>query len=187
LKFLRKINRETPKDKTLHFIANNDATHKHPAVQEWLTRHPRLKMHFTPASASWLNMVQRCFRDITVNRLRRGVFTSVPELIAAIDKYVAHHNTKPKPFIWTKSTARACREGLGLIGAGMASRPPSAERRVNASRAINGGEEQDKHACSPDRRGVVATDSQGSPGAHAPRNPSRGRLVAWPGRVSRLN
>jgi transposase len=103
LKFLRQIDRETPKGKTLHLIADNYATHKHPAVQEWLAKHPRLSMHFTPTSASWLNMVERFFRDISENRLRRGVFTSVPELVAAIDEYVAHHNTNPKPFIWTKS------------------------------------------------------------------------------------
>ena len=103
LKFLRKIDRETPKDKTLHLIADNYATHKHPVVQEWLAQHPRFNMHFTPTSASWLNMVERFFRDISENRLRRGVFTSVPELVAAIDEYVAHHNTDPKPFIWTKS------------------------------------------------------------------------------------
>jgi transposase len=103
LKFLRKIDRETPKDKTLHLIADNYATHKHPVVQDWLAKHPRFNMHFTPTSASWLNMVERFFRDITVNRLRRGVFTSVPELVTAINKYVAQHNTKPKPFIWTKS------------------------------------------------------------------------------------
>jgi len=60
-------------------------------------------MHFTPTSASWLNMVERFFRDITTERLRRGVFTSVPELISAIDEYITHHNTNPKPFIWTKS------------------------------------------------------------------------------------
>jgi len=105
LKFLRQIDRETPKDKTLHLIADNYATHKHPAVQAWLVKHPRFHMHFTPTSASWLNMVERFFRDITVNRLRRGVFTSVPELVTAIDEYVAHHNTHPKPFIWTKSAA----------------------------------------------------------------------------------
>ena len=103
LKFLKKIDRETPKDKTLHLIADNYATHKHPAVQEWLARHPRFNMHFTPTSASWLNMVERFFRDITTERLRRGVFTSVPELIGAIDEYIAHHNTQPKTFIWTKS------------------------------------------------------------------------------------
>ena len=103
LKFLKKIDRETPKDKTLHLIADNYATHKHPVVQEWLAKHPRFHMHFTPTSASWLNMVERFFRDITTERIRRGVFTTVPELIAAIDEYVAQHNTKPKPFIWTKS------------------------------------------------------------------------------------
>jgi transposase len=103
LKFLKKIDRETPKEKTLHLIADNYATHKHPVVQEWLAKHPRCHMHFTPTSASWLNMVERFFRDITTERLRRGVFTSVPELIGAIDEYIAHHNTQPKPFIWTKS------------------------------------------------------------------------------------
>jgi transposase len=103
LKFLRKIDRETPKDKTLHLIADNYATHKHPRVQQWLDKHPRFNMHFTPTSASWLNMIERFFRDITTERLRRGVFTSVTELISAIDEYIAHHNINPKPFIWTKS------------------------------------------------------------------------------------
>lgn len=103
LKFLRKIDRETPADKTLHLIADNYATHKHPAVQQWLAKHPRFNMHFTPTSTSWLNMVERFFRDLTTERLRRGVFTSVPELVTAINEYVAHHNTHPKPFIWTKS------------------------------------------------------------------------------------
>jgi transposase len=103
LKFLRKIDRETPKDKTLHLIADNYATHKHPAVNRWLAKHPRFNMHFTPTSASWLNMVERFFRDLTTERLRRGVFTSVSELITAIDDYIAHHNADPKPFIWTAS------------------------------------------------------------------------------------
>ena len=103
LKFLKQINRETPKGKTLHLICDNDATHKHPVVQKWLEKHPRFNIHFTPTSASWLNMVERFFRDISENRLRRGVFTSVPELVEAIDEYVTHHNANPKPFIWTKS------------------------------------------------------------------------------------
>ena len=103
LKFLKKIDRETPKGKKLHLIVDNYATHKHPVVQAWLEKHPRFVMHFTPTSASWLNMVERFFRDITTERLRRGVFTSVPELIVAINEYIAHHNTKPKPFIWTAS------------------------------------------------------------------------------------
>lgn len=103
LKFLRQIDRETPRGKELHLIVDNYATHKHPNVQAWLAKHPRFHIHFTPTSASWLNMVERFFRDLTVSRLRRGVFTSVAELEAAIDEYVAHHNTDPKPFIWTKS------------------------------------------------------------------------------------
>jgi transposase len=103
LKFLRRIDRQTPPDKTLHLIVDNYATHKHAKVQAWLARHPRFHMHFTPTSASWLNMVERFFRDITTARLRRGVFTSVAELEAAIHAYVACHNANPKPFVWTKS------------------------------------------------------------------------------------
>ena len=103
LQFLRKIDREAPKDKTLHLIADNHATRKHPVVQAWLAKHPRFNMDFTPTSASWLNMAERFFRDITTERLRRGAFTSMPELEAAINEYVAHHNNDPKPFIWTKS------------------------------------------------------------------------------------
>lgn len=103
LNFLRQIDGQTPKDKTLHLIADNYATHKHPAVQEWLANHPRFNMHFTPTSASWLNMVERFFRDISENRLRCGVFTSVAELVTAIDEYIAHQNTNPKPFLWTRS------------------------------------------------------------------------------------
>ena len=72
-------------------------------VQQWLAKHPRFHMHFTPTSASWLNMVERFFRDITDKRIRRDSFTSVAELELAIDLYVAHHNIDPKPFIWTKS------------------------------------------------------------------------------------
>ena len=103
LKFLRKIDRETPKELTLHLIADNDPTHKHPEVQKWLEKHPRVVMHFTPTSASWLNMVERFFRDVTTERLRRGVFTSAPDLVKAFDGYIAQHNTNLKPVIWTKS------------------------------------------------------------------------------------
>jgi transposase len=105
IKFLRLIDRETPKDKDIHLIADNYATHKHPEVQAWLERHPRFTVHFTPTSASWLNMVERFFRDLTENRLRRGVFRSVGDLITAIDEYLVHHNQDPKPYIWTKSAS----------------------------------------------------------------------------------
>lgn len=101
LKFLRRIDRETPKDKDLHLIADNYATHKHPKVKEWLAKHPRFHMHFTPTSASWLNMVERFFRDLTTRQLRRGVFRNVPELTATIKNYINVHNQNPKPFIWT--------------------------------------------------------------------------------------
>jgi transposase len=85
----------------LHLIADNYGTHKHPKVQAWLDRHPRFHMHFTPTSASWLNMVERFFRDLTDKQLSRGVFHSVPELIEAIERYIEQHNRDPKPFIWT--------------------------------------------------------------------------------------
>lgn len=101
LEFLRQIDRATPKEKDLHLICDNYATHKHPAVRAWLDEHPRFHMHFTPTSASWLNMVERFFRSLTTDRLQRGVFRSVPELIAAIHEYVAMHNQDPKPFVWT--------------------------------------------------------------------------------------
>lgn len=78
LDFLKQINRETPKNKELHLVCDNYATHKHPKVRQWLEKHRRFHVHFTPTSASWLNMVERFFRDITTQRLRRGVFTSVP-------------------------------------------------------------------------------------------------------------
>ena len=101
LRFLKTIDRKTPKKKELHLIVDNYATHKHPEVLAWLAKHPRFHMHFTPTSSSWLNMVERFFRDITDKRIRRGVFKSVPDLKEAIDEYIAAHNAKPKPFIWT--------------------------------------------------------------------------------------
>jgi len=99
--FLRHIEQHTPPDKTLHVIADNYSAHKHPKVQSWLKRHRRFRMHFTPTSASWLNMVERFFRDLTQQRLRRGNFHNVAELIAAMENYIEHHNRHPKPFIWT--------------------------------------------------------------------------------------
>jgi transposase len=101
LQFLRVIDQVTPASKDLHLIADNYATHKHAKVQRWLKRHPRFHVHFTPTSSSWLNMVERFFRDLTQNRLRRGVFRDVEELITAIGDYIDRHNQNPKPFIWT--------------------------------------------------------------------------------------
>jgi transposase len=101
IKFLNLIDQETPADKQIHLIADNYATHKHPRVLAWLKRHPRYHMHFTPTSASWLNMVERFFRDLTTRRLKRGVFTSVEKLVAAIESYIEQNNQSPRPFIWT--------------------------------------------------------------------------------------
>ena len=84
---------------------DNYATHTHPEVQAWLTKHPRFVMHFTPTSASWPNMVERFFRDISQQRIKRSSFTSVAELLWTIDLYVAQHNANPKPFIWTASAS----------------------------------------------------------------------------------
>jgi len=101
IRFLNLIDAQTSADKKIHLIADNYATHKHPAVLRWLKRHPRFQMHFTPTSSSWLNMVERFFRDLTMQSVRRGVFRSVSELIAAIEEHIAAHNANPKPFIWT--------------------------------------------------------------------------------------
>jgi transposase len=105
LKFLRVIDDLTPPGKDLHLIADNYATHKHPKVQKWLARHPRFHMYFTPTSSSWLNMVERFFRDLTEQRLRRGIFHDVEELVMAIGDYIDKHNDKPKPFVWTAKAA----------------------------------------------------------------------------------
>jgi transposase len=101
LRFLRKVERETPKGLQVHLICDNYATHKHADVQAWLAKHPRVHMHFTPTSSSWLNLIERWFRELTDKALRRGVFHSVPDLIAKIEQYLAAHNDDPKPFIWT--------------------------------------------------------------------------------------
>jgi transposase len=101
LHFLRKIEKETPKGLDVHLICDNYATHKHPKVTAWLDNHPRFHMHFTPTSSSWLNLVERWFRELTDKALRRGVFHSVPDLIAKIEEYLAAHNADPKPFVWT--------------------------------------------------------------------------------------
>ena len=103
LRFLKLIDQQTPAKLDLHLIVDNYATHKTPAVKRWLKAHPRLHLHFTPTSASWLNMVERFFAEITRKRIRRGVFRSVAELQSAIMEYLENHNADPKPFIWTKS------------------------------------------------------------------------------------
>jgi len=102
LKFLRRINRETPKKLDLHLILDNYGTHTHPNVKKWLEKHSRFHLHFTPTSSSWVNLIERWFAEITRKRIRRGVFKSVPDLIAAIDDFIKGHNENPKTFVWTK-------------------------------------------------------------------------------------
>jgi transposase len=102
LRFLRALDRATAKALDLHLIVDNYATHKHAKVKAWLERHPRVHLHFTPTSASWINQVERFFGLITADAIRRGVFHSVADLEAAIQAYLETHNADPKPFIWTK-------------------------------------------------------------------------------------
>ena len=101
IKFLKQIDEQTPAGLDLHLIADNYCTHKHPKVKNWLRRHPRFHMHFIPTSSSWLNLVERWFREITDKRIRRGVFRSVPELTGAIMAYIESHNKNPQSFEWT--------------------------------------------------------------------------------------
>lgn len=101
LKFLTTIDREVPRGLQVHLILDNYATHKHDAVEPWLKRHRRFHLHFTPTSSSWLNQVERWFRDLTDKNLRRGIFGSVPELTASIEDYLAVNNANPKPYVWT--------------------------------------------------------------------------------------
>ncbi|MBI3014416.1 MAG: IS630 family transposase [Candidatus Tectomicrobia bacterium] len=94
--------RTIPPGKIIHAIADNYATHKHPKVRAWLARHPRWVLHFTPTSASWLNAVETFFSVLSRRRLKRGIFTSIADLQAAINRYIEDHNDDPKPFVWTK-------------------------------------------------------------------------------------
>ena len=103
LTFLRTIDKAVPKELDVHLILDNYATHKHPNVKTWLAKHPRFQLHFTPTSSSWLNLVERWFRELTEKALRRGVFPSVPDLIAAIEDYLTVNNAIPKPLVWTAS------------------------------------------------------------------------------------
>jgi transposase len=103
LKFLRRLDREVPKNLQVHLILDNYALHKHPDVRTWLAKHSRFHLHFTPTSSSWLNLVERWFREITDKAIRRGVFPSVPDLVAAIETYLKANNDNPKPFVWVAS------------------------------------------------------------------------------------
>jgi transposase len=123
IKFLRTINATVDKSFALHLIVDNYGAHKTPAVKAWLAKHPRFHLHFTPTSASWLNLVERFFAEITRDRIRRGVFTSVAALEAA-ETDLSKHNKAPYPFIGTKSAnaiiakTRCARAALDAIECG---------------------------------------------------------------------
>ena len=102
IRFLNAVERAVPAGKLVHAIVDNYATHTHPKVKAWLARHPRWTFHFTPKSGSWLNAVEGFFSKLTRQRLRRGVFRSIVDLQAAINRYLNEHNHDPKPFVWTK-------------------------------------------------------------------------------------
>jgi transposase len=105
IRFLQQIDAETPPDLDLHLVVDNYATHKHPKVKKWLAKHKRFHMHFIPTSSSWLNLVERWFREITEKRIRRGTFRNVQTLVKAIEDYLTHNNDNPKPFKWTATAA----------------------------------------------------------------------------------
>jgi transposase len=121
IRFLKRIDSETPAELDLHLIVDNYGTHKHPRVISWLRRHPRFHLHFTPTSSSWLNLVERWFRNLTDKRIRRGSFTSVPDLVAAIEDYLQQHNEKPRVFVWTATAEQIlvkvakCKEALDAL------------------------------------------------------------------------
>ena len=121
LQFLRKLDHETDPALDLHLIVDNYCTHKHANVIRWLRRHPRFHLHFIPTSASWLNLVERWFREITDKRIRRGSFRNVRQLIDAISAYIEHHNKNPEPFVWSAPVERIlakiakCKEVLGTL------------------------------------------------------------------------
>jgi transposase len=118
IRFLEKIDRQTPKRVEVHLVLDNYGTHKHPKVKEWFAAHPRYHLHFTPTSSSWLNLIERWFGEITRKRIRRGTFRSVPELTKAISDYIRENNKQPKPFLWTASASsilgkiKRCKEAL---------------------------------------------------------------------------
>ena len=121
IRFLNKIDAETPAGLDLHLIVDNYGTHKHPRVKSWLRRHPRFHLHFIPTSSSWLNMIERWFREITDKRIRRGTFHNVPELITAIKDYLGNHNQSPQVFVWSAPVERIltkiakCKEALDAL------------------------------------------------------------------------
>jgi transposase len=121
IRFLKRIDHETPVGLKLHIIVDNYSAHKHPRVRSWLKRHPRFQLHFTPTSSSWVNLVERWFAQLTQKRIRRGSFHNVPALIEAIFDYIDNNNQNPHVFAWTAPIEQImikvtkCKEALDAL------------------------------------------------------------------------
>jgi len=137
LRFLRRLDQEFPGEVSLHLVMDNYGTHKHPRVQAWLKRHPRFVPHFVPTSSSWLNLVERWFRELTCKRVRRGSFGSVADLKKAITEFLAAWNEDPKPFVWTATVESIveklarCRQTLEQIQPGC-TQPRSRKKKLSS-------------------------------------------------------
>ena len=124
LRFLRRLDQEFPANLGLHLVIDNYGTHRHPEVAAWLKQHPRFVLHFVPTSCSWLNLIERWFRELTTKRIRRDSFPSVPDLKAAIEEFLEAWNAKPKPFVWRATVESilaklsGCRQTLEQIEPG---------------------------------------------------------------------
>jgi len=140
LKFLKRLDAEFPIEMKLHMVLDNYGTHKHPKVKGWLQRHPRFVLHFIPTSSSWLNLIERWFAELTGKRIRRGVFVSVPALIAAIEEYLTVWNENPKPLVWTATVESIveklahCKQTLEKIQPGCTSYRTRKVRKNNSGR-----------------------------------------------------
>ena len=140
LKFLKRLDGEFPVEMKLHLVMDNYGTHKHPRVQSWLQRHPRFIPHFVPTSSSWLNLIERWFGELTGKRIRRGVFVSLADLVAAIEEFLVAWNKNPKPFIWTATVdsimekLARCKQTLEKIQPGCTLPRSRKTKRDNSSR-----------------------------------------------------
>ena len=138
LRFLRHLDREFPAHLSLHLVIDNYGTHGHPKVKAWLQNHPRFMLHFVPTSCSWLNLIERWFRELTTKRIRRDSFPSVPDLIAAIEEFLEAWNENPKPFVWRATVESilfklsGCRQTLEQIQPGC-TLPPQKKLKLLSS------------------------------------------------------
>jgi transposase len=139
LRFLRLLDKAYPGQIELHLILDNYGTHGHANARRWLAKHPRFILHFIPTSSSWLNLVERWFAELTNKAVRRGSFTSVPDLITAIENFITHYNRDPKPFVWTAKAEtilaklERCRERLEQIQPGCTTRK---SRKKSAQKSV---------------------------------------------------